>query len=274
LQAMSDKSASDLATSRVRVSVAVCVLVAVGCQALHRFGDAGQNATETALAVAAATLALSAPLVFRGRYRELALLGAFAITMIAVEYVGTNTGFPFGNYKYSSLLQPQLASVPVVVGLAWLVGGILAIGAARFALGASPKPRMRLLRAVFCGWSLMAWDIALDPHMIREGYWKWFDTDFFRTVPAQNFVAWFVIGTCVGAILDHSVQWAGMPIRNYAVSYVWLIVSSVLAFLTFLDDATVALACLVAASPSLIAIGAAFVRTRPTYLASETQAAS
>jgi uncharacterized membrane protein len=36
------------------------------------------------------------------------------------EADGVRSGFPFGWYVYTSVLQPQLLGVPVVIGFAWM----------------------------------------------------------------------------------------------------------------------------------------------------------
>ena len=38
---------------------------------------------------------------------------------LAVEIVGSRSGFPFGSYDYTDLLDPHVAGVPVAVALAW-----------------------------------------------------------------------------------------------------------------------------------------------------------
>ncbi|RMF48927.1 MAG: carotenoid biosynthesis protein, partial [Chloroflexota bacterium] len=39
----------------------------------------------------------------------------------AVEWIGHQTGFPFGFYSYTERLQPQLGGVPLLIPLAWLM---------------------------------------------------------------------------------------------------------------------------------------------------------
>ena len=41
---------------------------------------------------------------------------------IALEYLGVLTGFPFGSYRYTGVLTPELpGSVPLAIGFAWLL---------------------------------------------------------------------------------------------------------------------------------------------------------
>ena len=38
-----------------------------------------------------------------------------------IEVIGTNTGFPFGEYAYSGILGPGLFGTPVMIGVLWWV---------------------------------------------------------------------------------------------------------------------------------------------------------
>ena len=42
--------------------------------------------------------------------------------------------------------------------------------------------------------ALTAWDVFLDPRMVREGYWTWPGGGRYEGVPASNFAGWFVTG--------------------------------------------------------------------------------
>jgi putative membrane protein len=56
-----------------------------------------------------------------GRRGALAAALVFALAW-GVEHVGVQTGFPFGRYRYTSMLQPQLLEVvPLAIPFAWLM---------------------------------------------------------------------------------------------------------------------------------------------------------
>ncbi len=44
-----------------------------------------------------------------------------AVSTYLAELLGSKTGFPFGRYHYTDLLQPQLMGVPLLIPLAWLM---------------------------------------------------------------------------------------------------------------------------------------------------------
>ncbi|MFO8065336.1 MAG: carotenoid biosynthesis protein [Spirochaetia bacterium] len=114
----------------------------------------------------------------------------------AVEFVGSRTGFPFGGYQYTDVLQPQIRHVPVVIPLAWLmmippawaIGGLLA------------GPHGTTVAVLLSGLAFMAWDLFLDPQMVSWDFWRWRDRGVYVGIPLSNFVGWFGAGTVVSLI--------------------------------------------------------------------------
>jgi uncharacterized membrane protein len=103
-----------------------------------------------------------------------------------LEVVGVRTGFPFGSYRYTGVLQPELAGVPVVIPLAWL--GLLLVGIVwttyRRAAMAPLEHALRL------GLWLVGVDVLLEPMASHiAGYWRWTS----GTVPVQNYLTWGVV---------------------------------------------------------------------------------
>ncbi len=107
---------------------------------------------------------------------------AFSIGM-AVEILGVNTGWPFGEYHYPPVLGLQWMGVPLIIGGNWLLLSLAVSGIARlFSRNAIAGP---LLAA-----ALMAFaDFLLEPFAIRHGLWVWHGQIH---PPLQNYLAWFV----------------------------------------------------------------------------------
>jgi uncharacterized membrane protein len=130
----------------------------------------------------------------RGRLRGGALVSSAAAVGFAAELCGVATGKPFGHYSYTSLLGRKVAGVPVAAAAAWammtrpawVVAGLLA--------------RRRAVRVALAAWALTAWDVFLDPRMVREGYWIWPDGGRYEGVPASNFLGWLVTSAGVFAL--------------------------------------------------------------------------
>jgi uncharacterized membrane protein len=166
----------------------------------------------------------------RGRARGLGLVGAAGAVGFAAELAGVATGRPFGAYRYSDRLGPRVGGVPLLAAAAWallarpawVVAGLLA-------------PRRRARRAVrvaLAAGALTAWDVFLDPRMVREGYWTWPGGGRYEEVPASNFLGWLVVGGAIFAV------WAladgdGEPSDGALALYAWTWAGEVVANLAF-----------------------------------------
>jgi uncharacterized membrane protein len=124
-----------------------------------------------------------------------AAAAAFALGL-AAESAGTRTGFPFGAYRYTGLLRPAAASVPLVVPLAWA-----AMGLPGYAVGATVA-RTRAGRIAAGAVALTAWDLFLDPQMIRNGFWRWAHPGPYQGVPLSNFAGWLLVSAALMAVFD------------------------------------------------------------------------
>ncbi|MBB6398249.1 putative membrane protein [Actinomadura coerulea] len=126
--------------------------------------------------------------------------GAFAATVAigyAAEWAGIRTGLPFGEYAYTSVLRPQAGGVPVIVAAAW--GGM---GLAAHAVATAIAPQNRVARWAAGAAALTAWDLFLDPQMLRLGLWTWADDGPYRGVPLSNFAGWLVVSFVVMLAVD------------------------------------------------------------------------
>lgn len=141
-------------------------------------------------------LATSAAEAWRTRGRR--GLGATAVAGgvgLGAELVGVSTGLPFGRYGYSAKLGARVGGVPWLAGAAW---------------GAMARPawvvagwgtRSRPARVVAAAAALTAWDVYLDPRMVREGYWSWEAPGAYEDVPASNFAGWFLTGLVLFSVV-------------------------------------------------------------------------
>ncbi|MEU7690337.1 carotenoid biosynthesis protein [Microbispora hainanensis] len=154
-----------------RLTTAVVVLLAVG-----------------ALAFAAAA------------YTPRRAAGAFTAAVAAgyaAEWIGTRTGLPFGDYRYTDVLWPRPGGVPLIVALAW--GGM---GLAAHAVARRVAPRGRMAPILAGALALTAWDLFLDPQMLGLGLWVWAEPGPYRGVPLTNFAGWLLVSFLVMALLD------------------------------------------------------------------------
>lgn len=145
-------------------------------------------------------LAASAVAFLAGRDgpgRAAGALGAAAVAGYAAEWIGVRTGVPFGKYSYTSLLRPQPGGVPVIVAVAW--GGM---GLAAHAVATAIVPDGGLRRWAAGAAALTAWDLFLDPQMLRLGLWTWADDGPYRGVPLSNFAGWLAVSLLVMGMVD------------------------------------------------------------------------
>jgi uncharacterized membrane protein len=124
-----------------------------------------------------------------------AAAAAFALGL-AAEWAGTRTGLPFGAYRYTGLLRPAAGTVPLVVPLAWA-----AMGLPGYAVGATVA-RTRAGRIAVGAVALTAWDLFLDPQMIRNGFWRWTHPGPYQGVPLSNFAGWLLVSAVLMAVFD------------------------------------------------------------------------
>lgn len=109
------------------------------------------------------------------------------------EFIGSRTGIPFGNYHYTAVLQPQIHRVPVAIPLAWLMM-LPPSWAVAHLLAPNGTP---LVHAVVAGLAFTAWDIYLDPHLVKWGFWEWRQKGAYEGIPLRNFLGWFLWATVI-----------------------------------------------------------------------------
>ena len=161
----------------------------------HRGGAGGRReaATRGIVGLFLATSTADA-MAARGAGRGLALVGSAGAVGFATELLGVATGKPFGHYSYGSGLGTRWRGVPLLAAAAWammarpawVVGGLIT--------------RRRGARILAAAGALTAWDVFLDPRMVREGYWTWPGGGRYEDVPATNFLGWAVTGAGVFAL--------------------------------------------------------------------------
>ena len=139
-----------------------------------------------------------------GLSRTLQAVVGIALFAWAIEWVGISTGLPFGQYHYSDRLQPQLVGVPLLIPLAWLMmippcWAVAARMTRRFPTGRRPVKYW-----MFCLVSALAftaWDLFLDPQMVRWSLWAWDQPGGYFGIPWTNFVGWVLAAALLTALL-------------------------------------------------------------------------
>lgn len=205
----------------VLVSMGIWVLVIVATPiALWKMGQPGLLAALQA-GVLTQVVTVLLVLVRAGLLRQALLAGA-AVPLLGwlVEVVGQASGFPFGSYQYTPLLQPQLAGVPVLIPLAWLMMMPPAWAMALVIAGAQPGWRARVRRAAVAALAFTAWDLFLDPQMVAWNAWVWAVPGVYFGIPLLNFAGWLLVAFCVSLLLAPGWLPLAPLIMIYAVTCV------------------------------------------------------
>lgn len=127
-------------------------------------------------------------------------LSCYLIGM-AVEIIGTSSGWLFGNYSYGSVLGPSVQSVPWIIGVNWFIivyccgvsiQGLLSRLTRKLSeeTGLPPKA-IQTLSVVVDGATLAVFfDWLIEPVAVKLGYWTWHGDG---EIPLYNYVCWFVV---------------------------------------------------------------------------------
>jgi bisanhydrobacterioruberin hydratase len=122
---------------------------------------------------------------------------------LAVEIVGTSTGYLFGQYAYGKMLGIGIKNVPLIIGINWFIimycCGISVhtvlekLSAKLETMTGAPLPALKILSIVSDGAMLaVVFDWIMEPAAIKLGYWAWLGDG---EIPAYNYMCWFVIST-------------------------------------------------------------------------------
>jgi putative membrane protein len=158
--------------------------------------------------------------------RILATIAAiFAITWI-MEFIGVQTGLPFGAYSYTAAMQPQIGGVPALIPLAWMMMLAPAWGISQAILG-RVQPRLKgrywLVFAAVSGAAFTAWDLYLDPQMVARDMWAWEQAGeaAYFGIPWLNYLGWWLTSSLI-TLLIRPTRLPVLPLLViYAVTWIF-----------------------------------------------------
>lgn len=139
----------------------------------------------------------------------------FIITYLigyGVELLGTQTGFPFGEYSYGQNLAPLLFEVPWIIGVNWFV---LAMATAHLSQRFIVKQWLRIPVAAL----LMVFiDFFIEKIAPVLDYWTWKD----NIVPLVNYLGWFVVALIVQSLWTIFLRKSENRVAGH---YVWIVLT-------------------------------------------------
>ena len=177
-----------------------------------------------------------------GLRRTLSTLASVAGLAYLAELLGSSTGIPFGKYHYTDVLQPQIAGVPLLIPLAWMMMLPPAWAIAKIILsktqnlnhevheGAQRKTLKKPLWdfvpfvvkiSLLSSLAFTAWDLFLDPQMVGWGFWVWDKPGLYFGIPLGNYLGWIVVSAIITLIANPK----DLPVGPLALVYVltWIL---------------------------------------------------
>jgi uncharacterized membrane protein len=162
-----------------------------------------------------------------GLARTLKTFAIVTVLAYLAELLGSSTGFLFGKYHYSAILQPQIAGVPLLIPLAWLMMLPPAWAIARL-IAPRPNPRFpipdflfTIFYALIAALAFTAWDLFLDPQMVGWGFWIWEVPGQYFGIPLSNYLGWMIVSALITLVANPK----DLPVGPLALVYVvtWLL---------------------------------------------------
>ncbi len=206
-----------LGPTGIRPFLAIWALAMIAVPIVAARGEKGRawGISTGVVAQVAAVVAVLAVSWSAGR----TLLAVVAVPILgwSAEFVGSRTGIPFGRYHYTERLRPQIHRVPIAIPLAWLMmlPPSWAVAEALF------PDSSRLVRALVAGYAFMAWDVYLDPLMVRWRFWEWDQDGSYLGIPLVNFLGWFLCAVGISLVVDPPPLLIEPLVLIYAVT--WLL---------------------------------------------------
>jgi len=115
-----------------------------------------------------------------------------------VEYLGIKTGFLFGNYHYSKILQPQILDVPVSIVFSWFV-----LSASSYFVSLKLFQSKKILTIFMSAFIILAIDFMLEPFAtLINRFWIWEN----NIIPVTNYLGWFFIAIIFSVLLMYSLK--------------------------------------------------------------------
>lgn len=112
------------------------------------------------------------------------------------EIIGINTGFLFGDYKYSSVMGYKIWGVPILLGNLWFIT-MYSVGSLTFQTYTWLKVKYNLsiskglelhVLAIAGAFAAVFLDLFLEPVAIKINFWQWYPLG---EIPIYNYVCWF-----------------------------------------------------------------------------------
>lgn len=147
-----------------------------------------------------------------GAQRALLVFAVSFVLSLSSELTGTSTGYPFGVYGYTQQLGYLIAGlVPFNIPTSWFYMLMASLAICGRLLPAKDDNASKWWWAFVAAFVLTAWDVSMDPAMVKTAHWLWHvpdlsnrsafvqfvGTPFFFGMPLTNWLGWLLTGILV-----------------------------------------------------------------------------
>jgi len=112
------------------------------------------------------------------------------------ELLGTQTGFPFGDYYYGPALGPRLWDVPIVIGVNWF---LMVMGSGYLVRKFISNSVLQILLASAL---MVAVDFLIEPVAPKLDYWYWLSGE----PPWLNFAGWYGVALIMHLVFQYATR--------------------------------------------------------------------
>lgn len=150
------------------------------------------------------TLVMRTPLI-AGIYRIIDRRAAYSLLALTaysyiIEYIGTTTGFPYGQFQYGIELGPMiLGKVPLGLPVFFIPLVINAYLLITLLYPSKTSRRIYRLPAVIA--TVLVLDLILDPGAVAINFWSYAEGVYYG-VPVSNYLGWILSSTVAVVLLD------------------------------------------------------------------------
>ena len=152
------------------------------------------------------------------RWNWRAALTLFALSFVislAYESLGVATGLVYGPYHYTDKLGPKfLGLVPYLIPAAWFMMMYPSLVIAERIAPRSEGWKRGLMVAALGGVIMTAWDMMMDPMMVRGNHWIWDVEGAYFGIPLQNYWGWWLTTFSVFLVNGLVTRRNGDPARG------------------------------------------------------------
>jgi uncharacterized membrane protein len=124
------------------------------------------------------------------------------------EFIGVETGIPFGSYYYTNALGPKIGPVPIAIPLIWCALGYFCMQASDHYIMASAL--------------MVTLDLSFDPVFSGSLHlWNWTGQTQYFGVPLTNFFGWFIASLTFFAVFYYTTK-RGLKLSKQAIAFYYL----------------------------------------------------